>query len=150
MTLNFSILSCILMVNGGLHFFVPHRATKMSGPALHVMRRRRQLNVRTPRPPPWPTPTRASTSGRGRATAAGSCSRIQTRHLHLQPDADQGDRENLRFFTANSVGRSGLGLPSLLHLRIILLNAVYYIYLIISNPINCFLTAACGYSQIGR
>ena len=34
MTLNFSILSCIFMVNGGLHFFVPHRATKMSGPAL--------------------------------------------------------------------------------------------------------------------
>ena len=32
MTLNFSILSCIFMVNGGLHFFVPHRATKMSGP----------------------------------------------------------------------------------------------------------------------
>ena len=33
MTLNVLILSCIFMVNGGLHFFVPHRATKMSGPA---------------------------------------------------------------------------------------------------------------------
>ena len=36
MTLNVLILSCIFMVNGGLPFFVPHRATKMSGPALSL------------------------------------------------------------------------------------------------------------------
>jgi len=43
MTLNFSILSCIFMVNGGLHFFVPHRATKMSGPALPLREERLKL-----------------------------------------------------------------------------------------------------------